>query len=303
MSPSSPARVRVHLLALTPGFDSGTFAVQVASRQRIGHMNKSVILLSVFLLAAFKIPVSCGSKSTKHKPSSVGTNAPATAVSAKPPGIPGQAGAPLQAPMTGPTVRISSPLKNEEVTSSDIGVFLKVSDLPTDQGAHVHVMIDNQPPEELPDPQMPVVFGQLGPGRHVVRAFACDANHVSFKNPMAFAVVVFAVAGTGSETAFDPALPTLTFNLPGPQYQRSEAKKLPVDFFVTCPPECNITGWRVRVSADGEQKLLLTAATCVGATLPPLEKGDHAVRLELLDADGRLMKANFAWSERTVRVR
>jgi hypothetical protein len=260
--------------------------------------------LSVFLLAVFKMPTGCGSsKHTKHKPSSVGTNAPAAAVRTKPPGVPGQAGAPLQAPATGPTVRITSPLKNEEVPSSDIGVFLKVTDLAADQGGHVHMVIDNQPPEEVPDPQLPMVSGKLGPGRHVVRAFACDANHVSFKNPTAFAMTAFIVTGTGSETNFDPNLPTLTFNLPGPQYRRNEAKKLPVDFFVTCPPERNITGWRVRVSVDGEQKLLLTAATCVGATLPPLDKGNHAVRLELLDPDGRLMKANFAWSERTVRVR
>jgi hypothetical protein len=260
-------------------------------------MIKSLILLSVCLLAVAKLPLGCGGGSKAHhhaqKPSSVGTNAPAAAVSAK---------APVQAPVSGPTVRITSPLKNEEVQSADIGVFLKVQELPADKGAHVHVIIDNLPPEELPDPQLPAVFGQLKPGVHAVRAFACDANHVSYKNPTAFAVVWFAVAGTGGESTFDQALPTLTFNLPGPKYWRSEAKKLPVDFFVTCPQGTDMTGWRVRVSVDGEQKLLLDASSRAGASLPPLDKGDHAVRLELLGADGRLMKANFAWSERTVRV-
>jgi hypothetical protein len=59
----------------------------------------------------------------------------------------------------------------------------------------------------------------------------------------------------------------------------------------------------VRVSLDGEPQRLLDASNYLDVFLPPLAGGDHAVRLELLDGQGRLLKANFAWSERVISVR
>ena len=58
---------------------------------------------------------------------------------------------PLPVPATGPMVAISSPVKGEEVNSTDVGVFLKVQDWPDNRGTHVHIMLDNQSPEEVAD--------------------------------------------------------------------------------------------------------------------------------------------------------
>jgi hypothetical protein len=93
-------------------------------------------------------------------------------------------------------------------------------------------------------------------------------------------------------------LPTLTFNLPLASY-RKPLKNLPVDFLVNGPIEPS--QWQVRVTVDAEPLRVLNRMD--PAFTLSLGPGDHAVRLELFDNDGRLMKANFAWSERTVRLR
>ncbi len=107
----------------------------------------------------------------------------------------------------------------------------------------------------------------------------------------------------GEDETFDPALPTLTFNLPGAVCSRADEKNLPVDFLLSGLSLGDMNAWRVRVTLDGEQKFLLDASDYIEVFLPSLASGAHAVRLELLDGQGRPMKANFGWSERTVRVR
>lgn len=254
------------------------------------------------LLGVMKMPFGCGGQSRHEKKAAhVGkaaspTNAPAAAVSAA---IAKTNAPPAAVPETGPEVRITSPLKNELVESSDVGVFLKVKDLPADSGGHVHLMVDNQPPEEIADFLLPVVIRQVGPGLHVVRAFACDGAHVSYKNKAAFAMTWFTIGDSRQPVvAFDPALPTLTFNLPLASY-RKLPKNLPVDFLVSGPIEPG--QWQVRVTVDAEPLRVLDRVDPAFAL--SLGPGDHAVRLELFDNDGRLMKANFVWSERTVRLR
>ncbi len=263
-------------------------------------MKMPSVFLSVLLLGMMKMPFGCGDHKTQtHMPAPLGTNAPAAQAGV---GQPAPA-KPLPVPETGPSVAISSPMRNEVLDSSDVGVFLKVQGLPADSGAHVHVMLDNQPPEMMADPVLPVVFRQVKPGLHVVRAFVCDGEHVSFKNRTAFAMVWFKVAGMGEDETFDPALPTLTFNLPGAVCSRADEKNLPVDFLLSGLSLGDMNAWRVRVTLDGEQKFLLDASDYIEVFLPSLASGAHAVRLELLDGQGRPMKANFGWSERTVRVR
>lgn len=254
----------------------------------------------MLLLAMMKLPFGCGDhKHQTQQPAAIGTNAPAAQASAAPqPKV-----KPLPVPATGPVVTIASPVKNEEVDATDVGVFLKVEEWPDDRGAHVHIMLDDFPPEEVADPALPTVFRHVKPGLHVVRAFACGGDHVSYKNPGAFALVWFRVLGEGGSAAFDSAAPTLTFNLPEPVCSRAAAKKLPVDFLLSGIAMDDLAAWRVRVSVDGERKLALDASNYLNVFLPPLDAGEHAVRLELIDARGRTMKANFAWSERVVRVR
>ena len=257
------------------------------------------ILLSLVLATAMWLVGCGGQKPSTSKPAAVGTNAPAThaSIAAQP------QPKPLPVPATGPSVMITSPVKYEVMDSTDVGVFLKVRDWPDDRGAHVHIMLDDRPPEDVADPMLPTVFRQVKPGVHVVRAFACNGSHVSYKNAAAFAMVWFKVAGEGGNVAFDSKAPTLTFNLPGPDSPRVAAQKLPVDFLLSGVALDDLKAWRVRVSVDGEPKCVLDASNYLEGVLPPLEAGDHAVRLELLDGSGRPLRANFAWSERIVRVR
>jgi len=263
-------------------------------------MKTTIILLSMLLLAMMELPFGCGNpKQHAQQPAALGTNASGAQASV----APQPAVKPLPVPTHGPLVTITSPVKNEEVNSADIGVFLKVADWPNDRGAHLHVMLDGGAPEEVTDPALPTVFRQVGPGLHVVRAFACGGDHVSYKNPGALALVWFRVAGEGGGVAFDPSRPTLTFNLPGPVYSRAGAGRVPVDFLLSGIALDDPKGWRVRVSLDGQRKFMLDATSYLGVFLPPLEAGEHAVRMELLDARGRATKANFVWSERIVRVR
>ena len=250
-------------------------------------MKASIVLLSFLLLGLLKFPVSCGSSSKAHQPKAakVGRAAPkAAAVQPKP-----------SLPAEGPEVRINSPLKDETLTTPDVGIFYKVQKLPAD--AHLHVVLDERAPEELEDPHLPAVFRHLTPGWHVVRIFACGADHVSFKNPGALAAVRFCVGDATKGVAFDPGLPTLTFNLPPPLSRKTN--RLPVDFVISGPLEHG--QWRVRLSVDGELKHDFDWFD--PAYRLQLTPGEHEVRMELLNRAGQLMKANFGWSERTVTVR
>lgn len=251
------------------------------------------------LLGVMKLPFGCGGQSRQEKKAAQAgrtaaqTNAPPAAVktNAPPPAT--------AVPETGPEVRITSPLRNEVVESADVGVFLKVKNLPVEIGAHIHLMVDNQPPEEVADFLLPVVIRHAGPGLHVVRVFACDGAHVSYKNKSAFAMTWFTVGDSRQPAvAFDPALPTLTFNLPLASYRKSP-KALPLDFLLTGPVDPG--QWRVRVTVNAEPVRVLDRMDPAFAL--NLAPGEHAVRLELFDNEGRLMRANFAWSERTVRLR
>ncbi|MBI5684793.1 MAG: hypothetical protein HZC54_06910 [Verrucomicrobia bacterium] len=263
-------------------------------------MKTAPILLSVLLLAMAKLPLGCGSRIQQSpKPAAMGPNTPAAQASVAPEPVV----KPLPLPATGPMVIITSPVKDEEVNSTDVGVFLEVKDWPGDRGAHVHVVLDDLPPEDVADPMLPTVFRHVKPGLHVARAFACRSDHVSYKNPAALATVWFRVAGEGKGAPLDPAAPTLTFNQPGAVCSRDAAKRLPVDFLLSGVAMDDLAAWRVRVSLDGEQKFVLDASNYLDVFLPPLEAGEHAVRLELMDSRGRAMKANFAWSERIVSVR
>ena len=253
-------------------------------------MKFSVAMLAVLILGLVKLPVGgCGGeKHARHHHAAEAGSTNAAPAKTLPPPI----------PQAGPQVQISAPLSGDVLETKDVGVFVRVRDLPTQLGAHLHVMLDDQPVAELSDPQLPVVFRTLVPGWHVVRVFACNADHISFRNLAAFAVVPFKV-GSGTEVAtFDPALPTLTFNLPTASYRKPPSHGLPVDFLVNglAPGQ-----WRVRISVDGEPKEELDRVD-PGFRLS-MAPGEHVVRMELLDTNGKPLKGNFAWCERTVRVR
>jgi len=254
----------------------------------------------MLLLAMMKLPFGCAEhKQRAQQPAATGTNAPAAQVGVAPKPVV----KPISVPTSGPMVMIASPVKDEEVNSTDVGVFLKMAEWPDGGDAHVHVMLDDGAPEEVADPALPTVFRHVKPGLHLARAFACGGDHVSYKNPGALALVCFRVSGEGGGVVFDPSRPTLTFNQPGLFYSRAGAGRVPVDFLLSGIALDNPKDWRVRVSLDGEQKFLLDATNYLGVFLPPLGAGEHAVRMELVDGRGRAMKANFAWSERVVRVR
>ena len=155
-----------------PGFWQCAMDEQSAMPLKAPVMKMPPVFLSVLLLGMMKMPFGCGEhKAQSHAPAPLGTNAPAAQAGVGQPAM----AKPLPVPETGPSVVIASPVRNEVVDSSDVGVFLKVQGLPADSGSHVHIMLDSQPPEMMTDPVLPLVFRQVKPGLHVVRAFESSA--------------------------------------------------------------------------------------------------------------------------------
>ncbi|MEM6448375.1 MAG: hypothetical protein AAF704_17665, partial [Cyanobacteria bacterium P01_D01_bin.123] len=123
-----------------------------------------------------------------------------------------------------PRVSIVSPKPDEVVSSSRVSVKFAVEGYPLFKdpdlglGPHLHVILDNEPYRALYDAAAPMVFEDLAPGTHTIRAFASRPWHESFKNASAYASVTFHVKAKTPEYSPQPELPVLTYSRPKGKY-------------------------------------------------------------------------------------
>lgn len=169
----------------------------------------------------------------------------------------------------------------------------------SDQGQHVHLIVDNEPYRAIYDASEPVSLGELDPGSHAVRAFPSRQWHESVKEPGAFASQEFAVGGVGGPSVIPPDQPLLTYSRPKGSYEGAGADSIMVDFYLT-DVQLEPGGHRVRLTVDGAVEYEITEWKphfLVG--VPP---GEHTVTLELLDPAGRPVGGALNRTSRTITV-
>ena len=228
-----------------------------------------------------------------------------------------------------PTLRIVSPAKDAVVNGANVNVKLELSgdlrgykphkDPATEQGNHIHVILDNEPYEAYYELDQPFELRNVPEGRHTLRVFASRPWHESYKNEGAFQMVSFTVKGggdankptitnsgqtmannnsapspspgstregkdmrtsTGGEV--DPALPLLTYSRPKGEYKGAEADPIMIDFWLSNAKLKGDGGeYRVRYIVDDDDPRFIDKWEAVW--LSGWLAGTHTVRLELLD--------------------
>lgn len=171
----------------------------------------------------------------------------------------------------------------------------------SENGQHVHFIVDNEPYRALYDLGDPVEVSGLDPGRHVLRAFASRQWHESVKSDGAFAATWFTVGDDGEVEAWDPEAPLLTYSRPKGTYAGADADSVMVDFYLS----------NAEIGpGDDQHSVRLTVDDSLSWTLTEwaphyvlgLDEGDHTFRLELLAPDGTVVPGPFNSTERVITV-
>lgn len=179
----------------------------------------------------------------------------------------------------------------------------------SENGQHVHFIVDNRPYRALYDLSEPVEVSDLEPGVHLLRAFASRQWHESVKSPDAFAMTWFVVGeeeadraeGAADRAPVEPGSPVLTYSRPKGSYEGTGADSVMVDFYlrnVQLGPGGE--GYRVRLTVDDSLNWELTR--WAPHYLLGLDDGRHAVQLELLGPDGTPVAGEHSATEREIEV-
>lgn len=208
-----------------------------------------------------------------------------------------------------PQVTIVSPKPNEILTDNRVSVRFQVKDLPIFKdeklglGPHLHVLLDNDSYQAVYDLSKPLVFDELKPGTHTIRAFASRPWHESFKNEGSYAQVSFHVFTKTQENSPNPVLPLLTYSRPQGTYG---AEPIMLDFYLTNAPlhlvaqedpEDDIADWRIRCTVNGESFLL---ERWQPVYLKGFKPGKNWVQLEFLDERGNPVNNVFNNTARVI---
>lgn len=207
-----------------------------------------------------------------------------------------------------PQVKILSPKPNQVLTDTTVSVSFQVIDLPIFKneqfglGPHLHVLLDNRAYQAVYDVSQPIVFENLEPGTHTIRAFASRPWHESFKNEGAYAQTTFHIFAKTNENSPNPDLPLLTYSRPQGNYG---AEPIMLDFYlINAPlhlvaqadPKDDIADWRIRASVNGESFVL---DRWQPVYLKGFKPGKNWVQLEFLDEKGNPVPNAF---NNTVRL-
>ncbi|OON70821.1 hypothetical protein [Hymenobacter sp. CRA2] len=161
------------------------------------------------------------------------------------------------------------------------------------KGQHIHNIVDNQPytahyttefTKDIPD------------GQHVVLSFLSRSYHESLKHRSAYDLRVITVGKSAAQPmAFDVKAPHLFYSRPKDVYTGNDAKSVMLDFYLvntTLGPEHN----KVRATINSTEFLLDQWAPYMMEGLP---MGENTIKLELVDADGKVIPGPFNTVTRT----
>ncbi|WP_432808410.1 hypothetical protein [Pantanalinema sp. GBBB05] len=201
-----------------------------------------------------------------------------------------------------PQVKILSPRPNEVLPDNMASVRFQVNDLPLFKdetlglGPHLHVFLDNQPYQAVYDTSQPLVFENLSPGTHTIRAFASRPWHESFKNEGAYAQTTFHILTKTQEYSPTAEQPLLTYSRPQGTYG---AEPIMLDFYLTNAPlhliaqkdsQDDIPDWRVRCTVNGYSFIL---DQWQPVYLQGFKPGKNWVQLEFIDENGNIVNNVF----------
>lgn len=181
-------------------------------------------------------------------------------------------------------------------------------------GQTVHVVVDNDPYVAVNEPSIDP-FNEdgyyfdtsfkfelpynLSEGIHTLRMFPARSFGESLKGEHTYQVGYFYVGWSGGAPDTDLKGPYITYNEPSDQIPLRENLPVLLDFLVS---NCELTpdGYKAVVTIDGNIKRTLTAWQPY--YIYGLTRGQHSIRLQLIDVNGRVVNGSFNDTTRTIMV-
>jgi hypothetical protein len=199
-----------------------------------------------------------------------------------------------------PQVQILSPRDGETLTDTSVTVRVQVRDLPIyrdpdlELGPHLHLILDDQPGQDIYDADATITFADIAPGTHTLRVFAARPWHESFKNEAAYDQVTFNVFTTSSKNDAGQNAPLLTYSQPQGIYS---SEPILLDFYLRNVPlhliaaeDDSMSDWRIRCTVNGESFVFDRWQPLY---LKGFKPGKNWVKLELIDETGQLFPGPF----------
>ncbi len=143
------------------------------------------------------------------------------------------------------------------------------------------------------------VYADLDSGMHVIRAFPVRAYGESLKNKNAFAAHVFYIGSVINNMDADLRKPFITYNEPQGNFSYDPEKPILLDFWMA-NGRLSRDGYKVRVSVDGAVQQVIIA--WLPYYIYGLGRGNHTIRLELLDSQNKRVPGALNDVEKTISI-
>lgn len=214
-------------------------------------------------------------------------------------------------------VRTSSPVKGQiRLDGLYLGVdseFDREKEIyNSKEGQTLHIIVDNQPyftvnealidsldnDQEYYDQTADFIIPfRLDPGMHVIRTFPARSFNECLKGSKTFAARIFYFKEEKNDSKIDLTAPYLTYNEPQGEYTFRKGQPILLDFYVS---NCSLSrdGYKVRLTINHDDERILSSWQPY--YIYGLTKGVHAIKLELLDQENKLVSGPFNKTERTI---
>jgi hypothetical protein len=183
----------------------------------------------------------------------------------------------------------------------------------SDQGQALHVVVDDQPYFSVYTPALDPFneegwyyetsykfeLPKLSSGQHLLRVFLARSFGEGLKGEWTFSAITFRVGSNADTVEYDLSKPYLTYNEPSNEMHLEEGTPILLDFYVSnC--ELSSDGFKVRLTIDGTKTRVLTAWQPY--YIYGLTKGNHTIKLELINNRGKLIEGLLGTSEQMITV-
>ena len=190
--------------------------------------------------------------------------------------------------------------KPDEVMGDEVQVYFSAAGFNiSEDGFHLHFILDDGDIIEHTVPNSPVKFKNLGSGPHVIRAFVVDDDHLSVKTSRTFDMVQFYTNEAVGNMHIDNSSPMLLLNVPSGDYDSGDSEGVKFDFWLS-NAKLGIFDYKLRYSLDGNEGVL---ELWKPYEIKNLSQGKHKLTLDLLDPNGKPVLGNFNHTIRTFVVK
>lgn len=166
----------------------------------------------------------------------------------------------------------------------------------SDKGQHIHFILDNMPYSAHYEPEFK---REMPEGTHYLVAFLSRSYHESVKNANSFIAKKMVVGNASDDMNVDFDQPTMIYSRPKGEYVGKDTDNVLLDFFLL-NTTLSESGNKVRATINGQEFMITEWAPYV---MKGLAKGEVTIKLELLDADGKLIPGGFNDVTRTVTLK